>query len=90
MPILFWYISQVIVQYKFDIFTSKIRRKKQCGNPLTLLFTFLHQNLFDIKKHLALALKKIAHVLFCVFQANLNKAVSHFLYTISMDQKYTK
>ena len=56
--------------------------KKQCSNPLTFLFTFLHQNLFNIQKHLALALKKIAHVLFCVFQANLNKAVNIF-FTLS-------
>ena len=35
-----------------------------------------HQNIFNIKKHLALVLKKIVHVLFYVFQTNLNKAVN--------------
>ena len=47
-----------------------------------LLFTYLHQNYFNIKKHLTLALIKIVHVLLCVFQTNLNKAVKIF-YTLS-------
>ena len=34
-----------------------------------------HQNIFNIKKHPALVLKKSVHVLFYVFQTNLNKAV---------------
>ena len=45
---------------------------------LRLLFTYLYQNIFNIKKHLALVLKKIVNVLFCVFQTNLNKAVNIF------------
>ena len=44
---------------------------------LRLLFTYLHQNLFNFKKHhLALVLKKIVHVVFCVFQTTLNKAIN--------------
>ena len=43
-----------------------------------LLFIYLHQNLSNIKKHLALVLKKSVHVLFCVFQTDLNKAVNIF------------
>ena len=46
-----------------------MRRQKQQGCALR------HQNIFNIKKHLALVLKKIVHVLFYVFQTNLNKAV---------------
>ena len=53
MPILFCYIFQVIGLYKFDSFTSKMRRKKQQGSAL------IHQNIFNIKKDLALVLKKI-------------------------------
>ena len=34
--------------------------------------------LFNTKKHLTLALKKIVHLLFCVFQTKLNKAVNIF------------
>ena len=47
-----------------------MQRKKQQGSALR------HQNIFNIKKHLALVLKKIVHVLFYVFQTNLNKAVN--------------
>ena len=36
------------------------------------------QNLFDIKKYLALVLKKNVHVILCVFQTNLNKVVNIF------------
>ena len=44
---------------------------------LRLLFTYLHQNLSSIKKHVALVLKKFVHVLFYVyFQTILNKAVN--------------
>ena len=46
------------------------KNAKKKGSALT------HQNIFNIKKHLALLLKKIVHVLFYVFQTNLNKAVS--------------
>ena len=53
-------------------------RKKQQGSALKLLFVYRHQNLFNIKKHLTLVLKKIVHVLFCVFQTHLNKAVNIF------------
>ena len=42
---------------------------------LRLLFTYNNENLFSIKKQLALVL---VHVLFCVFQTNLNKAVNIF------------
>ena len=42
---------------------------------LRLLFTYNNENLFSIKKQLALIL---VHVLFCVFQTNLNKAVNIF------------
>ena len=52
--------------------------EKKHGSTLRLLFIYLHQNLFNIKKHLALALKKIVHVLNCVFQSNLNKVVNIF------------
>ena len=52
MPILFWDISQVVGQWKFDIFPSKMQRKKQQGSALR------HQNIFNIKKDLALVLKK--------------------------------
>ena len=45
---------------------------------LRLFFTFLYQNLFSIKKHLALVLTKFAHVVFSVFQANLNEGVKIF------------
>ena len=55
MPILFCYISQVIGQCKFDTFTPKMWRKKQ-GSALRLFFTYLHENLFNIKKHLALSM----------------------------------
>ena len=34
-----------------------------------------HQNIFNMKKHLVLVLKKNVCALFCVFQTNLNKAV---------------
>ena len=49
----------------------------RCGEKyetvhLRLLFTYFHQNLFNIKKHISLVLKKCVHVLFCVFQTNLN------------------
>ena len=43
MPILFWDISQVVGQWKFDIFPSKMQRKKQQGSALR------HQNIFNIK-----------------------------------------
>ena len=46
-----------------------MRRKKQQDSALR------HQKNFNIKKNLALVLKKFARVLFYVFQTNLNKAV---------------
>ena len=45
---------------------------------LRLALTYLFQNLSDTKKHFALALKKIVHLLFCVFRTELNKAVNIF------------
>ena len=45
---------------------------------LTLVLTNLFWNLFNTQKHFALALKKVVHLLFCVFQTKLNKAVSIF------------
>ena len=47
-----------------------MRRKKQQGSALK------HQNIFSIKKYLALVLKKFVHVLFYVFQNNFNKAIN--------------
>ena len=75
MSILFCYISQPIGQSKFDIFISKMWRKIIKAVHLRLLFTYNNENLFSIKKQLALVL---VHVLFCVFQTNLNKAVNIF------------
>ena len=57
-------------------------RKKQQGSALR------HQNILNIKKHLALVLKKIGTCTFYVFQTNLNKQ-SAFSVNIRMDQKYT-
>ena len=57
MPILFCCISPVIVQEKFETFISKMWRKNSKVVHLRLIFTYLHQNLFNIKKHLALVLK---------------------------------
>ena len=55
---------------------------EKCGvfkdSALRLLFIYLHENLFNIKKYLALVLKKIVHVLFCVFQTNFKKIVNIF------------
>ena len=45
---------------------------------LRLVFTYLHSNLSNIKKHLVLVLKKIVHIHFFVFQSNLNQAVNVF------------
>ena len=75
MSILFCYISQPIGQKKFHIFISKMWRKIVKAVHLRLLFTYNNENLFSIKKQLALVL---VHVLFCVFQTNLNKAVNIF------------
>ena len=33
----------------------------------------LSENLFSAKKHLALAIKKIVYLLYCVFQTKLNE-----------------
>ena len=43
---------------------------------LRLLFTCIHQNFFNIKKHLAL--KKFVHIFFCIFQTKLYRAVKIF------------
>ena len=75
MSILFCYISQPIGQKEFHIFISKMWRKIVKAVHLRLLFTYNNENLFSIKKQLALVL---VHVLFCVFQTNLNKAVNIF------------
>ena len=45
---------------------------------LRLVLTYLFWNIFNTEKHFALALKKIVHLLFFVFQTKLNKAVSIF------------
>ena len=45
---------------------------------LRLVLTYLLYNLFNTKKYLALALKKIVHLLFCVLQTKLNKAFNIF------------
>ena len=45
---------------------------------LRLVLTYLFLNLFNTKKHLPGALKKIVHLLFRVFQTKLNKAVNIF------------
>ena len=45
---------------------------------LGLVLTYLFKNLFNTKKHLAWALKKIFHLFFCVFQTKLKKAVNIF------------
>ena len=47
-----------------------MRRKKQQDSALR------HQKIFNIKKYLALLLKNFLHVLFCVFQTNLDKAAN--------------
>ena len=41
-----------------------------------MLFIYFHPNLFNVKKHLTLVLKKIVHVVVYIFQTSLNKAVS--------------
>ena len=45
---------------------------------LRLVLSYLLYNLFNTKKYLALALKKIVHLLFCVLQTKLNKAFNIF------------
>ena len=52
--------------------------KNNMAEYLRLLFTYLHQNLCNIKKQLTLVLKKICPLLFWVFQTNLNNAVNIF------------
>ena len=41
---------------------------------LRLLFTYLNQNLFNIKKHLALVLKKFVHIVFCRLQIYIKQS----------------
>ena len=69
MPIFLLYVSSYRSIKNLTPLLQECERKT--GSVLTLLFTYLHQNLFNIKKYLAL-------VLFCVFQNNLNKAVGIF------------
>ena len=45
---------------------------------LRLVLTYLFKKLFNTKKHLAWALKKVFHLFFCVFQTKLKKAVNNF------------
>ena len=52
--------------------------KNNMAEYLRLLFTYLQQNLCNIKKQLTLVLKKICPLLFWVFQTNLNNAVNIF------------
>ena len=52
---------------------QKIMWRKMWRKPIKAV-----QNLFDIKKYLALVLKKNVHVILCVFQTNLNKVVNIF------------
>ena len=58
-------------------FPENLEKNKKVVD-LSLLFTNLNQNLFNIKKHLGLVLKKIFHVVLCILQINLYKAVSIF------------
>ena len=78
MPILFCYISQVINQWKFDTFISKHGENNRLEHLLkaSMLFIYFHPNLFNVRKHLALVLKKIVHVVVYIFQTSLNKAVN--------------
>ena len=52
--------------------------KKTTGKAFKVALTYLYQNLFNIKKNLALVLTKIVYVVFCVFSTNLNEAVNIF------------
>ena len=56
-------------------FPKNVKKKKKVVH-LRLLFTYLHQNLFNIRNILPWCLKKITHVVFCVFQTDINKAVN--------------
>ena len=75
--LLLCFSSYIKVKKNLTPLSKKYGKNNKVGH-LRLLFTYLHQNLFNIKKHLALVLKKIAHAFFCVFQTNLNKAVNIF------------
>ena len=59
----------------WHLYLEKVERNNM-GVHLRLLFTYLHQNLFNIKKYLVLVLKKICPCTFCVFQKKVNKAVN--------------
>ena len=69
------------------IIWRKVWRKKPIRQCIKVALFYLHQNLFNIKKHLALVHKKIVHILFCVFQTNLNKAVNIFC---TLSESYSK
>ena len=69
MPILSWYISQVIGQNKFDKFTSKMRKKRRQCIKTPKHFQYRETSCLGTSQ-------KIVHVFFCVFQTNLNKAVN--------------
>ena len=56
----------------------KNEEKNNKAMHLRLVLTYLLYNLFNTKKYLALALKKIVHLLFCVLQTKLNKAFNIF------------
>ena len=78
MPILFCYLSQVIGELKFDTFVSKMWKKNNKARHVRSFFTYLHQNLFNIKKHLDLVLKKICRCIFLCIPNYFNKAVNIF------------
>ena len=78
MAILFYYISEVTAQYKCETFFLKNVQKNNKAVHLRLVLTYLFKILFNTKKHLAWALKKIVHLFFCVFQTKLKKAVNIF------------
>ena len=56
---------------------------------LRLVLTYLFKNLFNTKKHLALALKKNCPFIFLCIPNKVKKSSHHFLHTTIMDQKYT-
>ena len=67
----------------WHLYLKNVEKNNQVVH-LRLLFTYPHQHLFNIKKPLALVLKKIVHVLcslsvYCVFQTNLKLVSAIFL-----------
>ena len=75
MQILFCYIFDVMVNKNLTPLSKNVEKNKVVH--LRLLFTYLHQNLSNIKKHLALELKNICPCSF-LFQTILNKAINIF------------